>query len=190
MPKKFDALPITPIKTAALQHLDIPAVIHLDDPAEYVLNDFKVKAPRALSPKNQMKDAEELMAMSRSHLLIVLDDHSKVIGIVQAQDIYGGKSYRVMHDMDIKREKITVDMIMSPLKDVLVIEMENLKHAKVGHIIETFRKYEKPYALAFDNNTIVGSFSLSQISKMMGESINSAIPSPDSIADLQKKLSE
>ena len=171
MDKTYQPLDSTHLKTGVLHPLDVPAVIHLEDPAYFVMNDFKLVAPRVIGAKKFLGDAEDLMEGSRSHLLLVEGEHDKIIGIVRSQDIYGNKPQLLVSEHGVEHEKISVEMIMTPLESILSLSTETLRHAKVGHILQTFAKHNCAYALVYEDSahapSLCGSFSKSQIDKKM-----------------------
>lgn len=192
MVKKYNPLETTSLTKSPITSSNIPPVIHLEDPAELVLNNFKTTDPKTISSDEVIGNAEELLKASASHLLLVVDESLEVIGVLRSKDIFGGKTYTAMEANRVKREKIKVKTVMVPIEDVITINIDDLKHAKVGHITETFRDKEKAYALVFEGSAeqprIRGAFSLSQIAKMMGESNYGGEATPGSIAELQRKL--
>lgn len=189
MPTEYQTLTTHKLDAAAHTPFKSQTIIHDEDPAKTVFNDYRLRDPDIVNMQDDLETAEELLGRSRSHLLLVLNNQHGVAGILRAEDLYGEKKIKQMHDLDIKPEEMTVEMVMMPLKDVLTFSFDDVKHSKVGNIVRTIEKYERSYALVFEktsgNPVVCGSFSISQIKKMKGESNANRIKRPKSISDLK-----
>jgi hypothetical protein len=97
-------------------------------------------------------------------------------------------------ERQIKRSDILVRMVMLRQPDIVAIEMAELQHAKVGHVIETLHASRQHYALVVESDphhggqSVRGLFSLGDISKRIGENLMFDFSEASSLAELQKSL--
>ena len=92
-----------PLKTIKLSadntylHLHkVLELVHLDDPAFAVMTDFTQTSPRTIGPDEPMDNALNEMKIHGVHLLLVQDDHDKVIGIIASEDILGERPIKII----------------------------------------------------------------------------------------------
>ncbi len=189
MPTEYQILKTHKLDAAAHTPFKSQTIIHDEDPAEVVFNDYRLRDPGVVNMQDDLEAAEELLGRSRSHLLLVVNNQHGVAGILRAEDLYGEKKIKQMHDLDVKPEEMTVEMVMMPLKEVLTFSLDDVMHSKVGNIVRTIEKHERSYALVFEKTAsgpvVCGAFSISQIKKMKGESNANRIKRPRSISDLK-----
>lgn len=188
----------TPINTLALREgvgylhpPGLPAIAHWHDPAQQVLVDFKYMRAETIGADESIDAALALMRVCSYHVLLVTDKEDKILGLISAEDLLGEKPLKAIQERRLARADISVRMVMTPQKAVLVFDIETLRHAKVGHIVSTLHAHKQHYALAVKidethkTQTVRGLFSLSLIAKQLGEDVASDVPEAHSIAELQ-----
>jgi predicted transcriptional regulator len=109
----------------------------------------------------------------------VIDENRKVLGIITAADILGEKPLLAISERGCRREEILVHDIMTPQSRLEVLRMDDLRGAKVGHIVATLRKSGRQHALAVDVDangvqTVRGLFSVTQIARQLGVTIQTS----------------
>lgn len=168
----------------------LPAITHWDDPAMQVMVDFKYRKAEAIGPDETIDTALTMMKSCSYHALLVVDKEDKVMGLISSEDLLGEKPLKAIQERRIARADISVRMVMVPQQDLIAIDLENLRHAKVGHLVATLHAVKQHYALtvrvdeATQNQTVRGLFSLAQISKQLGVDVVSDVPEAQSIAEL------
>ena len=171
-----------------------PELIHLDSPALTVMTDFKFVHPVTVSPDLAVDDALEKMKTAGVRLLLVTNEGGEVIGIITAKDIMGEKPIRIVEEARMQRPDIKVSMIMSAQPDITVLNSLSVLNAQVGEIIETLRKLERQHILVveIDKTTraqrIIGMFSTSRISKLLGRDVTEEVPPAHSLAEIVQKI--
>jgi Mg2+/Co2+ transporter CorB len=124
------------------------------------------------------------------HVLLVVDKEGKILGLISSEDLLGEKPLKAIQERRIARADISVGMVMTPQTSVVAIDIEDLRHAKVGHLVATLHTCKQHYALAVkidetNNKQVVrGLFSLSLIGKQLSEDVTSDVPEAHSIAEL------
>lgn len=171
-----------------------PEIIHLDSPAPTVMTDFKFVHPVTTDPDVPIDQALEKMKTSGVRLLLVTNEASEIIGLITAKDIQGERPIRMVEDKSVRRSQITVAMIMDPQPVIPVLNMLSVRHAQVGHIIETLRQLERQHILAVDideasgDHRVCGLFSTSRISKLMGRDITEEVAPAHSLAEMLHQM--
>ncbi len=192
MPKSYLPLTTVPLNVGVTYHhpLEAPEVVHWHDPALYAMIDFKYISPAIISPEDSIDHALVKIKSSISHVLLVVSKEQQILGVVSSEDLMGEKPLRAIQERQLPRADITVRMVMTPQNEVVALEHEQLRHAKVGHIVQTLHAHKQHYALvvkleeATNTQVVRGLFSTSQLTKQLGQDVSSAPPEAHSIAEL------
>lgn len=175
---------------------ELPEIVHLNDPASFVMLDFKNHKPLTIHAGEFIDDAGNEMKYSNVHLLIVVDDDQRVVGLIEANDLIGEKPLQIAQSRGMERKEIRVRLLMTPQEKISVLDVDELKNAKVAHIIETMRTLKTRYLLVICHQTdasqeVMGLFAASQISKQLHLDITAAIRSGSYAIDkLDKRAKE
>ena len=172
----------------------LPAVVHLDDPAINVMTDFKYTMAFTIHSNESLDHALAEMKIAGVHLLLVVDDDDTVIGLISSEDILGEKPIQFMQSRRIQRSEITVHMMMTPREVVQVFDLDEIRRAKVAQVVDTLRSLRQHYILVVKfyedqgKQVIRGLIATSQISKQLHKDINSMIEA-QTLAELRKRHS-
>ena len=195
MSKTYEILPTITLHAGStyMHPPALPEVAHLDDPALDFAVDFKTNYAFTIKPDAPVTHALIEMEVLGAHLLLVVDQQDKVIGIISSEHILGEKTIKLIHEKWILRHEVEVQMVMRPQADVMALDYASLKHAKVGHVINTMRDARQHYALVVEldsehKQTVRGMFSLSLLSKQLNSDYISDVPEARTIAELTQKL--
>lgn len=195
MSKTYEILPTITLHAGStyMQPPALPEVAHLDDPALDFVVDFKTNYAFTIKPDAPVTHALIEMEVLGAHLLLVVDQQDKVIGIISSEHILGEKTIKLIHEKRILRHEVEVQMVMRPQADVMAFDYASLKHAKVGHVINTMRDARQHYALVVELDSehkqiVRGMFSLSLLSKQLNSDYISDVPEARTIAELTQKL--
>jgi len=196
MNKNFQAIPHFNFTFAwtCVQPPALPEVTHIQDSALSVMVDFKYHTPPLISAHKSLEEAQAEMRIYHLPVLIVVDSEERMLGVVTTDDILGEKPVKISQEGRIPRSEIEVEMVMLPFKKTTAIEIDDLTHAKVGHIIQTFRETKQHVLMVVktdpENKTriILGLFSASLISRQLDKDITQVMSEAESIAELQHGL--
>ncbi len=172
-------------------HETTPEVAHMTDPALDVMTNFDKVPPTTIRPDETIDFALMEMRVSGEHVLLVVDRDDNVVGLISSGDIQGAKPVKVIQEKRIKRNEIKVEMVMTPQNKIPTLDMEDLRHAKVGNVVQTLKELKQHYAVvvAIDEEnkkqTVHGLFSLSRIGKQLNIDVTSLLPEAHSLAELQ-----
>lgn len=198
MAKSYSSLPVIHLNLGStFSHPPAPPeVIHLEDPASHVMTDLKLSNAVTIEPEALISEALMEMRVCHTHLLLVINQDNLVIGLISSEDILGEKPLKFMQERRIKRAEIKVRMVMTPQEKIAAINIDELRHAKVGNVVKTMHDLKQHYALAVEldpqtqQQIVRGLFSLSQISKQLGYDVTSDISEAHSIAELQRNINK
>jgi CBS domain containing-hemolysin-like protein len=163
---------------------DMPELVHMDDPAKFVFIDFTNSRPMTVSSDVSIDAAMNKMKATGSHLLLVTDDNASIIGQITACDIMGDAPVRLAGSSGINHSEVTVEMIMTPQKDIKVIEWSNLTDSKVGHIVATMHHLECCDLPVVEDGKVRGLFCASEISRHLGRDISETTMCAHSLAEM------
>jgi CBS domain-containing protein len=168
--------------------------VRIDDPATSVMTDFRQVSPVTIEPYTNISTALRKMKVAGVRLLFVPDPDDNIIGIITATDIQGARPVKLTEETGIAHEQIRVDMIMTPLDQIMALDMAAVRDARVGHIINTLRRLERQHTLVVEvkpqtrEQTIRGMFSTSHISRMIGHDITDPEYAAHSFAEIHQEL--
>ncbi len=154
-----------------------PPLVHLDSPAISVMTDFKLVHPVTIEAEVPIDQALEKMKKAGVRLLLVVDDKSRIIGLITANDIQGEKPIRLTRDTGVLRSDLRVGLIMTKQDDITVLNMRSVRDSQVGHIVQTLKSLERQHILVIEvepessGQRVRGLFSLSQIGKQLGQDL-------------------
>ena len=148
------------------------AKVSIESPALEVMTDLRRTTPATIRPQAPLAGANQFMITRGVRLLLVVDDHEEVLGVITASDILGERPMRVAIDRGLRRDELAVADIMIPAEQVEVVALPDVAAARVGHVLETLRRAGRQHVLVVDGERMVcGIFSLSQIARQLGVSV-------------------
>jgi CBS domain-containing protein len=157
----------------------VPDKATLDDPAVNVMTDLTRVTAVIILPGDTVDEAHRRMVQRGVRLLLVVDQNRKLVGIVTATDTLGEKPVQVASERGLRREEVMVRDIMTPQERLEVLAMDDVRAAKVGHVVSTLKKVGRQHAVVVDQDrngrqTVRGLFSSSQIARQLGVAIQTS----------------
>lgn len=172
----------------------LPPLVHLDSPALEVMTDFRVVRAITTPPSVPIDVALENMKTSGVRLLLVTDENDHIVGVITAADIQGEKPVRLVEEERLPRSRITVDTIMTPQREIPVLNMLSVRNVRVGNIVATLHQLERQHVLVVEvdpdtkDQRVRGLFSLSQIGKQLGQDVSEIMRAAHSLAEIQREM--
>ncbi len=156
---------------------ELPEKVTLEDPALSVMTDLKKLSVITVRTKTPMDRAHDKMKRYGVRTLLVLDAADKVAGLLTATDILGEKPMRFLQQMGGTHAEIMVRDIMTPQRELEVLNMQDVVPVKVGHILATLKAAGRQHAMVVEENAnglqaICGMFSVSQIARQLGVQVH------------------
>jgi len=157
----------------------LPQRVGLDDPAGSVMTDLKQVSAVLIRPGDGVEEANQRMIQHGVRLLLVVDENRKVVGIITATDLLGEKPLQVIAERGCRREDVRVRDIMTPTHRLEVLHMNDVRSAKVGHIVATLKMAGRQHAVVVEvdhdgKQTIRGLFSATQIARQLDVAIQTS----------------
>jgi len=153
--------------------------VTLDDPAPEVMTDLQSTTAVIILPGDTVDEAHRRMIQRGVRLLLVVDQNRSVLGVITATDILGEKPVQFAVQRGLQRGDVQVRDIMTPQERLEVLDLADVRAAKVGHIVATLQKAGRQHAVVTERNahgrqTVRGLFSLTQIARQLGVSIQTS----------------
>jgi CBS-domain-containing membrane protein len=157
----------------------LPPRVGFEDSAVSVMTDLERVSAVLIRPSDSIDEANRRMIQRGVRLLLVVDENRKVLGIVTATDILGEKPLQVVTDRGCRRQDIEVRDIMTPQRRLEVLNMADVRTAKVGHIVATLKKSGRQHAVVMEIDRagiqkVRGLFSATQIARQLGVTIHTS----------------
>ena len=117
--------------------------------------------------------ADKRMKRRGVRLLLVVDDHDAIVGLITSTDMHGEKPMQHIQKHGGKHSDILVSDIMTPQSRLDVLCMADVVRAKVGNVVETLKQAGRQHALVVDRvepdkpQVLRGIFSASQIARQL-----------------------
>ncbi len=175
---ELDTITLTEETALDRPRQDVEESVSLGEPAMKVVTDLSKVAAMTINPCASMENASERMIASNVRLLFVTDQYYNVMGLVTSRDLMGDRAIKYMQEHGGKREDIMVRDIMTPRHHIDALDIEDVRNARVGDIVETLRRMGRQHALVVsrdDNGSrIAGVISTTQVTKQAGVEISVA----------------
>ncbi|MCB1936575.1 MAG: CBS domain-containing protein [Nitrosomonas sp.] len=147
--------------------------VSMESPAIDIMTDLRHSHVATITPQTSIDLANLYMKQRGVRSLLVLNDDHTLQGVITATDILGEKPMRFNQDRQLKHSEIMVADIMTPLNSIEATAIEEVRRAKVGHIVASLCDAGRQHTLVVDKDSdgtplICGIFSLTQIEKQLG----------------------
>ena len=166
--------PLQSVSGVKVAHLAPPPPVTLDSPAPLVMTDFLQIPAATIEPEASADYSTDYMRRRNVRALLVLDG-GEVVGILTATDVLGEKPIKLALSSGMKRAEIRVVDLMTPRASLELLAYEEVRQARVGHVVETLRQAGRQHFLvgehAPDGERVRGIFSISQIARQLGIAI-------------------
>jgi CBS-domain-containing membrane protein len=163
----------------ALPMQAMPDRVTLDDAATSVMTDLTRVTAIIILPGDTLDEAHRRMIHRGVRLLLVVDEDRRVVGLLSAVDILGEKPVLVASQRGLRREEVQVRDVMSPQEHLEVLNMADVRAAKVGHIVATLKKAGRQHAVVLERDAhgrplVRGLFSATQIARQLGVTLQTS----------------
>jgi CBS-domain-containing membrane protein len=170
--REYDPLPIRELDPGAglrrPTHAQAARVTP-DSPALQVMTDLARTSPATIRPQAPLSGANQFMITRGVRLLLVVDEHDAILGVITATDLLGERPMQVATGRGLRRDELSVADVMTPAAQVEVLALADVERSRVGHVLETLRRLGRQHALVVDAERMVrGIFSISQIARQLG----------------------
>lgn len=180
MLRAYPTLPSRPIHRDAGYHEPsqvLPPRVTLNTHAVESMTDLRLVTAVTIDPGSSIDTANERMKQRGVRLLLVVDDARKLYGVITAVDVLGERPVQVIQSRGVRRHDVLVQDVMTPVDQLEVLQIEDVRAAKVGHVVASLKASGRQHALVVDDGKggrqmIRGIFSTSEIARQLGVTIN------------------
>jgi len=157
----------------------LPEKVSLDDPALSVMTDLERVSAVLIRPDDSIDEANRRMIQRGVRLLLVVDESRAVAGLITANDILGEKPLQAITQRGGRRQDLVVRDIMTPQHQLEVLDIRDVGHAHVGHVVATLKESVRQHAIVVDHGAdgrqrVRGLFSLTQIARQLGVALQTS----------------
>jgi CBS domain-containing protein len=152
-----------------------PATVRvtLDSPALDVMTDFAHVQAATIDRSASLAVANDYMITRGVRSLFVVSPEGRMLGLITTTDLLGERPVRESHGRGIKRHELAVGDVMTPAEDIVALRLEDVRSAKVGHIVASLKHAGRHHELVAETLPggeirIRGMFSVSQIARQLG----------------------
>ncbi len=187
----FRPLPVLPLREQATlyqSNQSFPEAVTLESPALDVMTDLTLTPAHVVDPAASVEEANARMIRQAVRLLFVTDARRHLLGIITATDILGNRTMQVMLARGVARPEVSVREVMTSRERLEAIDIQDVRGAKVGHILATLKEAGRQHALvvevdsyeptlherltgelqAYFSQRVRGLFSATQIARQLG----------------------
>ena len=156
-----------------------PNAVTLDSPALEVMTDLAQVAAVTVEGAATLASANDYMIARGVRSLFVATPEGRVSGLLTAADVLGERPVRVSHERGVGRNELQVADVMTPIDAVAAMRLDDVRGAKVGHIVASLTQAGRHHGLVAQVRSpsevsIRGIFSVSQIARQLGQALQIA----------------
>lgn len=184
----FRPFPLTALVEGATVFRPVQALpdrVTLESPALEAMTDLKQVPAVTIEAEASVEAANAKMIRNGVRLLFVTDTQDLLLGLVTATDILGEKVVQAIQARGVSKQEVLVQEIMTPRAHLEAIDMEQVRGAKVGHVLGTLKQAGRQHAIVVEVHvptfeekvamrrlrppqTVRGLFSATQIARQLG----------------------
>jgi CBS-domain-containing membrane protein len=169
--------------------------VQLDSAATDVMTDLTRMPAVIILAGDTVDEAHRRMVQRGVRLLLVVDQDRKVQGVITANDVAGEKPVQIAVQQGVHRDEVLVRHCMQPCASLQVLDHEQVRAAKVGHIVATLKQAGRQHMLVVERGAAAGSgtrlrglFSTTQIVRQLGITIQTNAVA-NTFAEIEAQLS-
>jgi len=195
MLRDYHPLPSSILRTGAGYAQPTQAVLDrvgLDSAALDAMTDLTRISAVIVLAGDAIDEAHRRMIQRGVRLLLVVDQDRKVQGVLTANDVLGEKPVQTAVARGVRREEVLVRDVMTPQDRLQVFDIEQVRGAKVGHIVATLKQAGRQHALVADRDEqgrmrVRGIFSATQIARQLGVNLQTSAVA-NTFSDIEAQL--
>jgi len=138
-----------------------------------VMTDLALVAAVTIEASASLVTSNDYMIARGVRSLFVTAPNGRVLGLITAADLLGERPVRESHARGVGRNDLQVTDVMTPIHAVAAMKLEDVRAAKVGHIVASLTQAGRQHGLVAEIRgpsevSIRGIFSASQIARQLG----------------------
>ncbi|SPE30500.1 conserved hypothetical protein [Burkholderiales bacterium] len=150
------------------------ASVTANSPAIAVMTDLRQVTAATIDAETTLSDATRAMMARGVRLLLVVAADQSVLGLITARDTQGERPMQWLHNRGGKHADLRVRDLMISTQNIDVLDIKDVLHAEVGHIVASLKAWGRQHALVVEQDAvngvtrIRGIFSATQIGRQLG----------------------
>lgn len=171
------------------------APVTASSPAISVMTDLRLVSAATIGPEVSLEEATRTMIARNVRLLLVVAPDQSVVGLITARDTQGEKPIQWLHDRGGRHADLRVADMMCRVEDMDVIDIRDVLHAEVGHILATLHAWGRQHAVVGETDPVSGRqrirgiFSATQIGRQLGVAVQT-FDVAVTFADIERALAD
>lgn len=178
---QYNALKSNPLQTGSSflrPTQSLPERVKLSNPATDVMTDLSKISVVSVRARTSMDKANAKMIKYGVRMLLVLDDNEQIAGLITATDLLGEKPMHFLQNMGGTHADIMVRDIMTTQRELEVLNIQDVKNARVGDIVASLKKAHRQHSMVVSeapdgHQSVCGLFSITQIARQLGAPVQS-----------------
>ena len=144
-----------------------------------VMTDLRQVTAATIGAEATLSDATRTMMARNVRLLLVVAADQSVVGLITARDTQGERPIQWLHDRGGKHADLRVSDLMIRTEDIDVLDIKDVLHAEVGHIVASLKTWGRQHAVVAEQDAVSGVtrirgiFSATQIGRQLGVAVQS-----------------
>jgi CBS domain containing-hemolysin-like protein len=146
--------------------------VEMSSPAHKVMTDLTRSKAVTTQAHVSLDNVHQHMIHNGVRMVLVTDTQNHVVGLLTATDLLGPRPLQMAVELGLAHDKLRVEHVMTPARNVQVLTYRDVTHADVQEIVDTLRDAARQHALVMEptehGQQIRGIFSISQIERQLG----------------------
>lgn len=181
---EFNPLPVVTVLAGAsiLQPAQaLPDRVTLESPATDAMTDLRRTAAVMVRASDSIAHARERMRNRGVRMLFCVDITGRIEGLVTLNDMLGERPVLAARQNAVPVSELLVRDIMTPRTRLEAFRVEDVLHARVGHVLSSLRGSGRQHALVVEtlpdgSQAVRGVFSATQIERQLGTAAGAQSP--------------
>jgi signal-transduction protein with cAMP-binding, CBS, and nucleotidyltransferase domain len=150
------------------------ASVTAGSPAIAVMTDLRQVTAATIGAETSLDNATRTMMARNVRLLLVVAADQSVVGLITARDTQGERPMKWLHERGGTHADLRVSDLMIRTEDIDVLDIKDVLHADVGHIVASLKAWGRQHALVAEQDVasgitrVRGIFSATQIGRQLG----------------------
>jgi signal-transduction protein with cAMP-binding, CBS, and nucleotidyltransferase domain len=170
-----------------------PHTVTLDSPALQVMTDLTLIKAATTHPSTSLRQAEQMMIYQGVRMLFVVSDMPALEGLITTTDLGGDRAMALVAERQVRHDELSVADVMTPLSMLDAIDLDHMRHARVGNAVATLKRFGRNHLLVVEPATsqtplrVRGVISRAQIERQLGMALDIA-PIASSFSEIERAL--
>jgi CBS domain containing-hemolysin-like protein len=170
--KRLEFCPLPPAVGIVRPDFEQIESVDMHSPALKVMTDLRRSKAVTTQPHASLDNVHQHMIHNGVRMLLVTDSQGRIVGLLTATDLLGPRPLQMAIELGIGHDKLRVEHVMTPARNVQVLTYRDVSHADVQEIVNTLRDAARQHALVMEpgesGQQIRGIFSIRQIERQLG----------------------